>query len=321
MPQYEKRRIETAAKENGFTRDAFEKVLRLTDILRFLNSENTAKRYLALKGGTAINLTMFPLPRLSVDLDFDFAENLPREQMQRQREDIVSMLSKHMSAEGYSLSPKTKRAHSLDSFVYSYAGLGGGGDNMKIEINYSLRSHVLPLRDSLVRIPAIGDSFSLRTLSPVEIYAGKTVAFLDRGAARDLYDLNNMVEGNLFSSDECSILRKCVVFYAAIAGKKPITDNWTIRFPSVTPGKVKTDLNPMLRIAEYFEAGTATERVKGFLGELMVLSGSELRFGERFKRGLYEPEFLFDDDTIVNRVKDHPMALWRINHIREDRVR
>lgn len=38
------------------------------------------KEHLLLKGGTAINLTIFNLPRLSVDIDLDFVPNLPREE-------------------------------------------------------------------------------------------------------------------------------------------------------------------------------------------------------------------------------------------------
>jgi len=36
---------------------------------------------LALKGGTAINLTIFDLPRLSVDIDLDFSQMLSRQEM------------------------------------------------------------------------------------------------------------------------------------------------------------------------------------------------------------------------------------------------
>ena len=34
--------------------------------------------------------------------------------------------------------------HSLYSYVYEYINSGGVKDNIKIEINYSLRSHILP---------------------------------------------------------------------------------------------------------------------------------------------------------------------------------
>lgn len=37
--------------------------------------------YLDLEGGTAINLTIFNLPRLSVDINLDLAENLPLDDM------------------------------------------------------------------------------------------------------------------------------------------------------------------------------------------------------------------------------------------------
>lgn len=46
-----------------------EKVTRLSDVLEYLNTNPILKETLALKGGTAINLTIFNLPRLSVDID------------------------------------------------------------------------------------------------------------------------------------------------------------------------------------------------------------------------------------------------------------
>lgn len=60
------------ATESGFVRDTFEKVLRLKEILKFLNEDKSLREHLLLKGGTAINLTVFNLPRLSVDIDMDY---------------------------------------------------------------------------------------------------------------------------------------------------------------------------------------------------------------------------------------------------------
>ena len=51
------------AKESNFIKDTLEKVLRLLEILKFLNSDTIFKDKLALKGGTAINLTAVKLPR------------------------------------------------------------------------------------------------------------------------------------------------------------------------------------------------------------------------------------------------------------------
>ena len=56
-------------------------MLRLSEILDFLNKDPLLKKSLALKGGTAINLTIFDLPRLSVDIDLDYTVNESKEDM------------------------------------------------------------------------------------------------------------------------------------------------------------------------------------------------------------------------------------------------
>lgn len=69
------------AQESNFIKDTLEKVLRLSEILKFLNSDVLFKDKLALKGGTAINLTAVELPRLSVDIDLDFTINVGRDEL------------------------------------------------------------------------------------------------------------------------------------------------------------------------------------------------------------------------------------------------
>ena len=131
------------AEELGFVRDTLEKVTRLVDILEYFNTNSVLKNSLALKGGTAINLTIFNLPRLSVDIDLDYLITNSREEMLENRDVINTTIDGYMVSRGYSKNPKTKNPHSLDSWVYDYMGASGNRDNIKIEINYSLRSHVL----------------------------------------------------------------------------------------------------------------------------------------------------------------------------------
>jgi len=190
---------------------------------------------------------------------------------------------------------------------------GGSNDNLKLEINYSLRSHVLPICKNSIVAPIGETSFKLRTLSPIEIYAGKTVALLNRGAARDLYDVFGMISKELFHGDDLVLLRKCVGFYSAISGRNPITLNSKIQFPDITPHMIKTDLNQMLRISEYFIGEAAIKCVSDWLNDLLILNEDELRFGKEFSEGRYQPELLFDDPETLERIKDHPMAIWRVN--------
>ena len=51
MPQYNRRELDARAREYGFNRDTFEKVLRLRTILEFLNTHEYMCEHLLLKGG------------------------------------------------------------------------------------------------------------------------------------------------------------------------------------------------------------------------------------------------------------------------------
>jgi hypothetical protein len=43
-----------------------------------------------------------------------------------------------------------------------------------------------------------------------------------------------------------------------------------------------------------------------------MLNADEQEFLQRFKSKEYLPGLLFDDSNIVDRIKNHPMALWKI---------
>lgn len=65
--------------------------------------------------------------------------------MLEDRQRIVEDMEKYMSAEGYQKSGKSKTSHSLDSMIFTYVNTAGISDNIKIEINYSMRVHIFPL--------------------------------------------------------------------------------------------------------------------------------------------------------------------------------
>lgn len=60
------------AAETGFRPDTLEKVIRLLDFLTQINQDDFLKDRLVLKGGTALNLFVFDIPRLSVDIDVNY---------------------------------------------------------------------------------------------------------------------------------------------------------------------------------------------------------------------------------------------------------
>lgn len=312
MYNYDKNYISQRASKFGFIRDTLEKVYRLADILEYINTDPILKGELALKGGTAINLTIFNLPRLSVDIDLDYLGNDSREEMLQNRLIINTALAKFMELNGYRLSPKTKTPHSLDSWIYEYVNCGGNKDTIKIEINYSLRAHILPVQDMKIITEHFESEYRLNCLNALEIFGSKINALISRAAARDLYDVYNMVRFGLFDESEEQLLRKCVVFYAAISAKEINKSFDTKAIDSITKYKIRTDLFPVLTKHDLFELDSAKKIVKEYISKLMVLKPQEQQFLESFEAKEYNPELLFDDADIIYRIKSHPMALWKI---------
>ncbi len=300
------------AEELGFVRDTLEKVTRLADVLEYLNTNPILKESLALKGGTAINLTIFNLPRLSVDIDMDYLANNSREEMLDQRVLINNTIDRYMISQGYTKNEKTKNPHSLDSWVYDYIGASGNRDNIKIEINYSLRAHVLRSEERSIVTEYLEGKYRVKILAPIEIYGSKINALLSRAAARDLYDARNMVYHKLFDESEKNLLRKTVIFYAAISAKVINKTFDTSAIDSITKQKIKTDLLPVIKRKDDFELETAKKMVKTYIADLMVLTENEKKFLDRFENGEYIPELLFEDERILERIKNHPMALWKM---------
>lgn len=299
------------ARELGFVRDTFEKVCRLADILKCMEDDALLSNFLALKGGTAINLTILDLPRLSVDIDLDFSENLPRDEMFSTRQKITERLEKYMRAFGYSLSLKSKNYHALDSFVYEYQNLGGMKDNLKIEINYMMRCHVLPPLRRQVNIQWLDDSLTVLCVAPIEIFASKIVALLNRTAPRDLYDIHNMLTRDLFGANEQAMLRKCVMLYSAIASDSVPESFVFDSIARLKQYKIKTDLMPVLRRGEQFNLNYVQNEVIEYLSKLLTPEKEELSFWEDFNRKEYRPELLFGDSEEFKRIVDHPMAIWK----------
>ncbi|MEE0298651.1 MAG: nucleotidyl transferase AbiEii/AbiGii toxin family protein, partial [Christensenellales bacterium] len=140
----------------------------------------------------------------------------------------------------------------------------------------------------------------------------KIVALINRTAARDLYDISNLVKFGLFDESEEPLLRKCVMLYAVIAA-----DTVPERFDlsgigKLQPYKIKTDLLPVLRHGEYFDLAVAREETTRYLTSLLRPEKDELLFWQAFAEKQYRPELLFADETeALNRISAHPMALWK----------
>lgn len=85
--------LEREAASTGFQAEPLEKIFRLLDLLQSLRSHPFLKGRFALKGGTALNLFLFDIPRLSVDLDLNYIGAGDRETMLSEKPGIEKAIN------------------------------------------------------------------------------------------------------------------------------------------------------------------------------------------------------------------------------------
>lgn len=313
MSEFDKAELGKQAKQYGFVRDTYEKVCRLSQVLAFIEKDEFLSRNLALKGGTAINLMFFELPRLSVDIDLDFTKNVPKEEMIKVKDLITEKFHTFMSTQGYQLEEKfSKNTHALNSSVFSYTNAAGIKDRIKIEVNYMLREHILnPELCSVKNIQGFSSS-NILCVNPIEIYGAKITALLTRAAARDLYDVNNMIKSKMFSSNDLAFLRKCVIFYKVLNSEEAFNKFDMSALDKITFSKIRADLLPVIASSEkkYDLSGTISF-VKEHLSKILTMTPNEIEFVEKYFLKDYCPELLFSSEEICSRLRKHPMVKWK----------
>ena len=286
MRAYNKIELEKVARETSFIRDNLEKVIRLSNILEFLVPNDDLKGKVVLKGGTAINLTVFDMPRLSVDIDLDYCCNSDKETMMADRAVIGQEILGHMQSNGYTLHPSSKNTHALDSWVFSYLNAGGNRDNIKIEINYMMRAHILEPLTRKTSVPFI-EEVDVYALAPLELFGSKIKALIERAAPRDMYDVNRMIKENIFKEDQMDMLRKIVVFYLAVGGKnKPEKAYSFERIRNIKFPQIRSALIPVLKKTENFDFEEAKTNVISFLSGLLIPGDAEKDFIESIKENI-----------------------------------
>lgn len=305
---YSKNTLYDLSLKTHFIKDNLEKVIRLSEILKFLNSCKQTKGKLALKGGTAINLTAVELPRLSVDIDLDCAINSSKEETMEAKKQISNASFDYMVSNDYSLSSPPREHYVLSSYTFSYVNNANNKDNIKIDINFIDRCHVLPLLTKKIFTRDLLENFDVLTLDPVELYASKINALISRATPRDLYDVNKMF------SEQCVtntiLLKKCLIFYNMVSGNQDIDSLSLKNIEDIDYHKIKTQLKPVIAKDDDFDLETAKKYVINNLRSMLNFTENELDFISEFKNKRYRPELLFEN-ALVNNIKNHPMAIYR----------
>ena len=164
----------------------------------------------ALKGGTAINLFLRDMPRLSVDIDVVYTPWQPP------REQALPAIAGELDANAGRLTPLGLRTRKIASKDLGDTKLviDSGDSQVTVEVNVVFRGTVLPIEQRALS-PKTAETFSaelqLPILAPDELYGRKLVAAMDRQHPRDLFDVWQMFESDGLSDAAV----ECFVTYLA----------------------------------------------------------------------------------------------------------
>jgi len=298
----------------GFRPGSLERQMTLLHFLREIGRHPFLKSRLALKGGTAINMFWFELPRLSVDIDLNYIGSADRETMLKERPVLEAELKKLIQAAGGSIQ-HAPTDHAGGKWRLKLPSALEESLRLEIDVNYILR---IPVWGISMRTPCPLDEdyvFDFPTVSFEELFAGKITALLDRAAARDLYDVAALAENRI--NYDRNKLRQTLILFGITAD-----DDWRRKdfsaIDRIDQHQFDQELSALLREGGASKLAAMKQSARVFLSALMRYDDRERQFMDRFvDHGEYAPELLFDDAAQAQRLKHHPAVLWKLQNHRK----
>lgn len=199
----------------------------------------------ALKGGTAINLFVRDLPRLSVDIDLTYLPLYGRAKslgaIDKAMKRIQARIANGMKTARVTT---TVKEGAIVKLVVRERGV-----QIKIEVTPVLRGCAFDAETRAVTA-AVEEMFGfaeMQIVSFADLYAGKIMAALDRQHPRDLFDVRELLANEGISDD----LRSAFIVYLishhrpmheVLAGApKPIDDEFIAEFEGMTAEPLDKD--------------------------------------------------------------------------------
>jgi predicted nucleotidyltransferase component of viral defense system len=263
-----------------------------------------AEKCFALKGGTAINLFIRDMPRLSVDIDLTYLPVRPRPESLADIDAAMSRIAASIKSgiAGSHVTPSRADGTTTKLIVRA------DHIQIKIEVTPVLRGCVYEPETRSVS-ESVEDAYGfaeIQVVSFADLYGGKIVAALDRQHPRDLFDVRDLLANEGVSDD----LRKAFIVYllshdrpmseVLAPTRKDITDEYLHNFEGMTDQPVSRE-----------ELIAARETLISSIVQDMPDQHREFLIG--FERG--QPDWSLLD---VAGVADLPAVKWRQQNL--DRI-
>lgn len=187
----------------------------LVEVIAFVAPEKA----FALKGGTAINLFIRDMPRLSVDIDLTYLPIEPRPKSLAAIDAAMKRIATSIRLglpQAHVNEVLNTREHILTKLIIQRHDV-----QIKIEVTPVLRGCVFEPTMRSVK-PSVESAFGFAEMQVVsfpDLYAGKIMAALDRQHPRDLFDIRDLLANEGIDDD----LRRAFIVYL-ISHDRPISE-------------------------------------------------------------------------------------------------
>jgi predicted nucleotidyltransferase component of viral defense system len=253
----------------------------------------------ALKGGTAINLFVRDMPRLSVDIDLTY---LPVEDRTTSLAAIdAAMLRIKDRIEQGIPGAKVSPSRSADENIVTKLIVRAKDVQIKIEITPVLRGTVY---DPVVMgvVPKVEDAFGfaeMQVVSFADLYAGKIVAALDRQHPRDLFDVRDLLAHEGINDE----LRRAFLVYM-ISHNRPMAEVLAPTRKPLVEGFVRGFVGMTQEPVDLADLEATRETIVTAM--VADMPDAHRHFLVGFKRG--EPDWAF---LGIPEAKLLPAVLWK----------
>ena len=263
------------------------------------------EKIFALKGGTAINLFVLEMPRLSIDIDLTYTS------VSDNRETALTNISAALDR----IEADIKKTVKGISVTRVPEGQGEDvklncqvpGAHVKIEVNTITRGVIMPVRMMQVT-EAVQKEFekfaAMNVVAHGELYGAKICAALDRQHPRDIFDVRPLLEGNNFTAE---LKLGWIIFM--LSHFRPISE---LLNPNFSNQKQAFDTQfKGMAIKEFTYEMFEETRTKLVAMLRASLTENDKKFLLSFKNA--EPDWMLFP---LKEVKDLPAVKWKLQNIR-----
>ena len=256
----------------------------------------------ALKGGTAINLFVRSMPRLSVDIDLTYLPIDDRETALKNISDGLARIKFDLEQSIPRISVTAASREGQDVKINCQLP----GAQIKIEVNTTTRGGIHPTR--LMRVhdsveSAFGRFAAIHVVSMAELYGGKICAALDRQHPRDLFDVRLLLDNEGFTDDI-----KDGFLVALISHMRPISEVISPMFINQQQA-FETQFSGMANIPFSYDDCEQT-RIQLVDQIQSKLTNSDRQFLMSFKDG--NPDW---EKLSVKNARELPAVHWKLQNI------